>query len=50
VETLEREPGLAARIAAAREFDLPGYRIAVLRESLFAADRKEYEAVAVKLG
>ena len=49
-ETLERVPDLAARFSAAREFDLPDYRVAVLTESIFAANRKEYEAVAVRLG
>jgi nitrogen PTS system EIIA component len=49
-ETLERTPDLKSRMAAAREFDLPKYRIAVLSESTFAANRKEYEAIAISLG
>jgi mannitol/fructose-specific phosphotransferase system IIA component (Ntr-type) len=49
-ESLEKVADLATRIASAREFDLPDWRIAVLSESIFAANRKEYEAVAVRLG
>jgi len=49
-ETLEGMPDLRSRVAAAREFDIPQYRIAVLAESTFAANRKEYEAIAISLG
>jgi len=49
-ESLEKMPDLGSRIALSREFDLPEYRIAVLSESIFAGDRKEYEAVAIRLG
>ncbi|MCX7024267.1 MAG: PTS sugar transporter subunit IIA [Spirochaetes bacterium] len=48
-EALERTADLVSRISAAREFDLPDYRIAVLAETIFAANRREYEAVAVRM-
>lgn len=48
-ETLERMGDIKDRIAKAREFDIPEYRIAVLTESTFAANRKEYEAIAISL-
>ncbi len=49
-DSLERMADLGSRIALSREFDLPDYRIAVLSESIFAGNRKEYEAVAIGLG
>jgi mannitol/fructose-specific phosphotransferase system IIA component (Ntr-type) len=49
-ESLEKLADLGSRIALSREFDLPDYRIAVLSESIFAGNRKEYEAVAIRLG
>lgn len=48
-ETLERMGDIKERIAKAREFDIPEYRIAVLSESTFAANRKEYEAIAISM-
>jgi mannitol/fructose-specific phosphotransferase system IIA component (Ntr-type) len=48
-ENLEKMPDLAQRISLAREFDLPEYRIAVLSESIFAGNRKEYDAVAIQI-
>ena len=48
-ESLEKLGDLASRIALAREFDLPDYRIAVLSETAFASNRREYEAVAIAL-
>jgi len=49
-ESLERMSDIKALIAKAREFDIPDYRVAVLAEATFAANRKEYEAVAISLG
>jgi nitrogen PTS system EIIA component len=48
-EALESLGDLAALIGGGREFDAAGYRIAVLSESLFSHDRKEYDAVAIQL-
>ncbi len=39
----------AAKLGGAKEFDAAGYRIAVLSETLFSRDRKEYDAVAIQL-
>ncbi|HET7839629.1 MAG TPA: PTS sugar transporter subunit IIA [Rectinemataceae bacterium] len=48
-DTLEKDGELGSKIAHAREFDLPEYRIAVLSESIFAANRKEYMGVAIRM-
>jgi nitrogen PTS system EIIA component len=49
-ETIERLPDIRNLIVQAREFDIPEYRIAVLSESTFATNRKEFEAIAIGLG
>jgi PTS system nitrogen regulatory IIA component len=49
-EALEGQGDLAARLGGSREFDAAGYRIALLSETLFSKDRKEYDAVAIQLG
>lgn len=48
-DALEKAGNLAARLGDDREFDEAGYRIALLSESLFSRDRKEYDAVAIQL-
>ena len=40
---------LAAKLGDAKEFDAEGYRVAVLSETLFSRERKEYDAVAIQL-
>jgi len=49
-ESLEKSPELSSRIALSREFDLGEYRIAVLSESIFASNRKEFAAIAIQMG
>jgi len=49
-EVLEKDPDFASRISLSREFDIPEYRIAVLSESIFAANRKEFTAIAIQMG
>lgn len=49
-ESLEGNPELPARIAVSREFDLGEWRVAVLSESIFARDRKEFTAIAIQMG
>ena len=49
LRALEGFGELAAELGGAKEFDAAGYRIAVLSETLFSADRKEYDAVAIQL-
>jgi mannitol/fructose-specific phosphotransferase system IIA component (Ntr-type) len=49
VEALEKTPDLTQRLSIATEFDLPEYRIAILSESIYTANRKEYEAVAIQI-
>jgi mannitol/fructose-specific phosphotransferase system IIA component (Ntr-type) len=48
-ESLEGIGDLAARLTQSRDFELPGWRIALLSETLFASDRKEYSGVAIAL-
>ncbi len=48
-EALEKASGLSGRLAASKEFDEAGYRIAVLSEALYSRDRREYDAVAIQL-
>lgn len=49
-ESLEGNQELPSRIAMSREFDLGEWRVAVLSESIFARDRKEYTAIAIQMG
>ncbi|HUX37706.1 MAG TPA: hypothetical protein VMV44_07350, partial [Rectinemataceae bacterium] len=49
-ESLEGNAELPSRIALSREFDLGQWRVAVLSESIFARDRKEYTAIAIEMG
>jgi len=49
-DALEKTPELGSKVAMAREFDLPDYRIAMLSESMFAGNRKEYTAIAIQMG
>lgn len=46
---LEKALDLATRLGASKEFDESGYRIALLSETLFSRDRREFEAVAIQL-
>ncbi len=46
---LEGLGDLASRLGDVKEFDASGYRIALLSETLYSLDRKEYEAVAIQL-
>ncbi|MGA2546287.1 MAG: PTS sugar transporter subunit IIA [Rectinemataceae bacterium] len=48
-EALERAVDLAPRLDGSKEFDEAGYRIALLSETLFSHDRKEFDAVAIQL-
>jgi mannitol/fructose-specific phosphotransferase system IIA component (Ntr-type) len=48
-EVLEKTPELPQHLSIATEFDLPEYRIAILSESIYASNRKEYEAVAIQI-
>jgi PTS system nitrogen regulatory IIA component len=48
-EALEKTGGLSSTLGSSREFDVAGYRIAILSEVLFAKGRAEYEAVALLL-
>jgi nitrogen PTS system EIIA component len=49
-EALEKIEGLAERLRAGGEIEAPGWRIVVMSETPFARDRREFEAVALKLG
>ncbi|PKL09237.1 MAG: hypothetical protein CVV51_04835 [Spirochaetae bacterium HGW-Spirochaetae-7] len=46
--SLESSDDLAGRFAAGLDLELPEYRVAVLAETAYAADRREYEAVAIR--
>jgi PTS system nitrogen regulatory IIA component len=46
---LEKAVDLAPRMGSSKEFDEAGYRIALLSETLFSRDRKEFDAVAIQL-
>ncbi len=46
---LEELGDLGTKLATSHEFDAAGYRIAVLSETPFAANRREYEAVAIQI-
>jgi nitrogen PTS system EIIA component len=48
-EALEKAEGLAERLRAGGEIEAPGWRIVVMSETPFARDRREFEAVALKL-
>jgi PTS system nitrogen regulatory IIA component len=48
-ETLEKAASLGGMMAASREFDVAGFRVAILSETAFTHDRKEYEAVAIQV-
>jgi nitrogen PTS system EIIA component len=48
-EALEKAVDLALRLGGSKEFDEAGFRIALLSESLFSHDRKEFDAVAIQL-
>jgi nitrogen PTS system EIIA component len=48
-DALEKAEGLADRLRAGGEIDAPGWRIVVLSETPYARDRREYEAVALKV-
>ncbi|MDA8410320.1 MAG: PTS sugar transporter subunit IIA [Treponema sp.] len=49
-ESLEGNPDLPSRISLSREFDLGEWRVAVLSETIFARDRKEFTAIAIQMG
>jgi len=46
---LEALGDLASKLGGLKEFDASGYRIALLSETLYSLDRKEYDAVAIQL-
>jgi nitrogen PTS system EIIA component len=48
-EALEKTAGLSELLRAGDEIDAPGWRIVVMSETPFARDRREYEAVALKV-
>jgi mannitol/fructose-specific phosphotransferase system IIA component (Ntr-type) len=48
-DALEKVDGLAQRLSAGGEIDAPGWRIVVMSETPFARERKEFEAVALKV-
>jgi mannitol/fructose-specific phosphotransferase system IIA component (Ntr-type) len=48
--SLEKIADLPALLGGGREFDAAGYRIAVLSETPYSLDRKEYDAVAIQVG
>jgi nitrogen PTS system EIIA component len=48
-DALEKLDDLVSRLGSSREFDASGYRIALLSETPYSHDRKEFEAVAIQL-
>jgi nitrogen PTS system EIIA component len=48
-DALEKTAGLSERLSAGGEIDTPGWRIVVMSETPFARDRKEFEAVALRV-
>jgi PTS system nitrogen regulatory IIA component len=48
-DALEKTEGLSERLSAGGEIDTPGWRIVVMSETPFARDRKEFEAVALRV-
>jgi mannitol/fructose-specific phosphotransferase system IIA component (Ntr-type) len=48
-DALEKTAGLAELLRAGGEIDAPGWRIVVMSETPFARERKEYEAVALRV-
>jgi mannitol/fructose-specific phosphotransferase system IIA component (Ntr-type) len=48
-EALEKVEGLPDRLGAGGEIDTPGWRIVVMSETPFARERREFEAVALKV-
>jgi mannitol/fructose-specific phosphotransferase system IIA component (Ntr-type) len=49
-EVLEKTVDIGSKVAMSREFDLPEYRIAMLSESMYAGNRKEFTAIAIQMG
>jgi nitrogen PTS system EIIA component len=48
-DVLEGAGDLASRLDGTKEFDVGGYRVALLSEALYSRERREYEAVAIQL-
>jgi mannitol/fructose-specific phosphotransferase system IIA component (Ntr-type) len=48
-DSLDKIEGLSERLSAGGEIDTPGWRIVVMAETPFARDRKEFEAVALRV-
>ncbi len=48
-EALEGTAGLAERLRAGAEIEAPGWRVVLMSETPFARERREFEAVALKL-